>query len=34
VEFEKYSGIIQGIRNENGVVLRAGSSIFTGVLEA
>ncbi|MEW6526592.1 MAG: acyl-CoA dehydrogenase family protein [Spirochaetota bacterium] len=34
VEYEKYSGIIQGIRNENGVILRAGSSIFTGVLEA
>ncbi len=34
VEFEKYSGIIQGIRHENGVVLRAKPSIFTGVPEA
>lgn len=34
VEFEKYSGLIQGIHNENGIVMKAQSAIFTGVQEA
>lgn len=34
VEFGKYSGLIQGISNENGIVMKAQSAIFTGVQES
>jgi alkylation response protein AidB-like acyl-CoA dehydrogenase len=34
VEFKKYHGILQGILNENGIIAKAQSEMFTGVLEA